>query len=32
MTITKSVRLSRKGQFVIAKDMREALDMRSIVT
>jgi AbrB family looped-hinge helix DNA binding protein len=25
MTIAKSVRLSRKGQFVIPKEMREAL-------
>lgn len=28
MTITKSVKLSGKGQFVIPKEMREALGLR----
>lgn len=28
MTTTKSVRLSRKGQLVIPKEMREALGMK----
>jgi len=28
MTLTKSVRLSRKGQLVIPKEMREALGIR----
>jgi antitoxin ChpS len=28
MTITRSVRMSRKGQFVIPKEMREALGIK----
>ena len=28
MTISKSVRLSKKGQFVIPKEMREALGVK----
>lgn len=28
MTLTKSVRLSKKGQFVIPKEMREALRVK----
>ena len=28
MTLTKSVKLSRKGQFVIPKEMREALALK----
>ena len=28
MTLTRSVRLSRKGQLVIPKDMREALGVK----
>lgn len=28
MTVTKSVRLSRKGQLVIPKEMRDALGMK----